>query len=381
MRRLYRGGTRGAIGERRWVKNSPQEVANQDTSRGIAPICPARFVCYSGEMATIPPPTVPPREAPITCVQPGGGPVVALERAWGRFRRSLLRRFFPGYVRRMADLRQGSCPNCPHDVIDARDLKLVRNVCGYRFRPEDDRFAWRGRLGLARAGFAEIFLFTLLLLPLIVAGGVLAALHHVAWVALGIVALGALIFIVAFFRDPHRAIPTDPDLLVSPADGVITHVDEVEAPDFPGGKALRVSIFLSVFNVHVNRTPRAGRVTSVRYFPGEFLDARHRECSVRNEQLWIDFVDERLGCPLRVRQVSGAIARRIVCQVGVGEQLSAGERFGMIKFGSRTEVFVPPEVVAEVLVKVGDVTTGGDKALLRLRAPREPEASATEEES
>jgi phosphatidylserine decarboxylase len=301
-------------------------------------------------------------------VQPGGGPVVALERAWGSFRRSLLRRFFSGYVRRMADLRQGSCPNCPHDVIDSRDLKLVRNVCGFRFRPQDDRFAWRDRLGLARAGFAELLLFSLLLLPPTIAGVVLAG-HHLAWAALSVVTLGAWVFVFLFFRDPERTIPTDPDLLVSPADGVVTHVDEVEVPDFAGGRALRVSIFLSVFNVHVNRTPRAGRVTSVRYFPGEFLDARHRECSVRNEQLWIDFVDERLGCPLRVRQVSGAIARRIVCNVGVGEQMAAGERFGMIKFGSRTEVFVPPEVVAEVLVKVGDVTSGGDKALLRLRAP------------
>src|SRR5262245_42838695 len=94
--------------------------------------------------------TTPTREAPITSIQPGGGFCFALERAWGRLRRALLRRLFPGYVRRMATLRQGECPNCPHDIIDPRDLKLVRNVCGYSFRPEDDRYAWRGRIGLAR---------------------------------------------------------------------------------------------------------------------------------------------------------------------------------------------------------------------------------------
>src|SRR5437763_15153685 len=110
-----------------------------------------------GSMATTTqlPPTTP-RDAPINCIQPGGGLIVVLERGWGKFRRSLLRRFFPGYVRRMAELRQGDCPGCPHDVIDSRDLKLYRNVCGYYFRPEDDRHAWRGALRLARPGLAEL---------------------------------------------------------------------------------------------------------------------------------------------------------------------------------------------------------------------------------
>lgn len=320
-------------------------------------------------MTTPPDTAVPPREAAVTSTQPGGGPVVALERAWGRFRRGLLRRCFPGYVRRMAEARQGQCPGCTHDVIDPRDLKLVRNVCGHRFAPEHDRFAWRGRLGLARAGWAEILLGSALLLPPAAGCVALAFAHHPAWLAGAVVPMALWTFLVAFFRDPHRAIPADPNLLLSPADGVVTHVDEVAVADFPGGKALRVSIFLSVFDVHVNRTPRAARVARVRYFPGEFLDARHAECSVRNEQMWIDLVDERLGCPLRLRQVSGAIARRIVCEVAVGESLESGQRFGMIKFGSRTEVFVPPEAVAEALVKVGDRVAGGSKPLLRLRPP------------
>jgi phosphatidylserine decarboxylase len=320
-------------------------------------------------MATLASPPGPADEAPITCVQPGGGLVVALERGWGRLRRSLLRRFFPGYVRRMAELRQGDCPGCTHDVIDPRDLKLVRNVCGYWFRPEDDRFAWRGRLGLARPGLAELLCATLILLPLAGLGAVLAWWHHPAWWALTGVLLILWLFIVSFFRDPNRTIPTDADALVSPADGRVTHIDEVEAPDFPGGRALRVSIFLSVFNVHVNRAPRTARVSRVRYFPGQFLDARAKDCHTRNEQLWIDFTDDRASCPLQVRQIAGAVARRIVCWLRPGETIAAGERFGMIKFGSRTEVFVPIAAVSEVLVRVGDVVHGGSRVLLRLRSP------------
>jgi phosphatidylserine decarboxylase len=109
-------------------------------------------------------------------------------------------------------------------------------------------------------------------------------------------------------------------------------------------------------------------VVRLRYYPGAFLDARHGECPVRNEQLWIDLEDAQLGCLLRVKQIAGAIARRIVCWLKEGEPVQAGERFGMIKFGSRTEVYVPVETVGEVLVKVGDTVKGGSKVLLRLRA-------------
>src|SRR5262249_43366723 len=193
-------------------------------------------------------------------VQPGGGWGMRLELAWGRVRRAWLRNVRPGYVRHMSEVRQGDCPNCPHDVIDSRDLKYFRNVCGYWFRPEDDRFRWRDRLGLARYGLAETLAFSLLLLPALafcVAG---AIVWH--W-ALGCVAVAvALVWleIVYFFRDPRRQIPDDARALVSPADGTVTHVGEVEDADFPGGRALRVSIFLSIFNVHVNRIPRTGTV-------------------------------------------------------------------------------------------------------------------------
>jgi phosphatidylserine decarboxylase len=173
------------------------------------------------------------------------------------------------------------------------------------------------------------------------------------------------IFLVSFFRDPERSIPEDPRALVSPADGTITYIETVPDADFPTGKAFRISIFLSVFNVHVNRAPRAAKVLSVRYFPGEFLDARDGSCAVRNEQLWIDLEDAKHGKPLRVKQISGAVARRIVCWLKPGSVLKAGERFGMIKFGSRTDVLLPADEMPEVQVRVGDKVRGGSTVLAR----------------
>src|SRR4051812_7359064 len=198
-------------------------------------------------------------------IQPGGaGWCVHMELTWGRWRRAWLRRIRPGYVRRMAEKRQGQCDNCTHDIIDARDLKYYRNVCGYSFRPEDDPFRWRDRLRLARAGLAEIvavsMLFALICLALVLAG---VFVHWAFWLPL-VLLLPLWFQLVYFFRDPERILPTDTQALLSPADGTITHVGEVDEPGFPGGRAFHISIFLSVFNVHVNRAPRSGRVIDVR---------------------------------------------------------------------------------------------------------------------
>jgi phosphatidylserine decarboxylase len=289
---------------------------------------------------------------------------MGIELAWGRLRRACLRRLRPGYVAAMLTKRQGHCPGCPHDIIDARDLKFCRNVCGYWFRPEDDPFQWRGRLGFARAGLAELVIFSLLLGPLMVLftlGGVLV--HWSLWM-LWAAAFLTWVEILWFFRDPERAIPTDPLALVSPADGLVTHVEEISDSDFPDGRALRISIFLSIFNVHVNRLPRDGKVTALRYFPGAFLDARHAEAAQRNEQLWID-LREPGGRLVRIKQISGAIARRIVCWLKLDEEIQKGERLGMIKFGSRTDILVPATERPEVQVKVGDMVLGGSSILLR----------------
>jgi len=307
------------------------------------------------------------QSSPISSIQPGGGFCFAVERAWGRCRRAWLRRFRPAYVRRMAQLRQGHCPTCPHDILDPRDLKLYRNVCGYWFRPEDDPFAWRGRLPFARAGFAELLMCSALFFVLSAAVVLLAILIHPWLLLLLLLTLTPWLFVVSFFRDPERVIPTEPDALISPADGTVTHVGETSDPDFPDGRAFTISIFLSVFNVHVNRVPRSGRITAMRYYPGEFLDARDADCSVRNEQFWIDLTDAQTGCLVRVKQIAGAIARRIVSWLRPDEAVRAGERLGMIKFGSRTEVSVPVELVQEALVKVGDRVRGGSTILLRLK--------------
>jgi phosphatidylserine decarboxylase len=307
------------------------------------------------------------QSTPITSIQPGGGFCFALERAWGRFRRACLRCLRPAYVRRMAERRQGDCPNCPHDIIDSRDLKLYRNVCGHWFRPEDDAFAWRDRLRLARAGLCELLFFSAIFF-LLSTGVVFFGrfVHPLLYLPL-ILTLTPWLFVLSFFRDPERTIPSDADALVSPADGVVTHVGETNDPDFPGGRAFTISIFLSVFNVHVNRLPRTGRVAALRYYPGEFLDARAADCAVRNEQFWIDLTDAQTGGLVRVKQIAGAIARRIVCWLKPHEDVEAGERLGMIKFGSRTEVSVPAELVQEALVKVGDTVYGGCTILLRMK--------------
>jgi phosphatidylserine decarboxylase len=318
-------------------------------------------------MATTAPLPTSLQSAPITSIQPGGGFCFGLERAWGRCRRAWLRRFRPSYVRRMAELRQGHCPNCPHDILDPRDLKLSRNVCGYWFRAEDDPFAWRGRLRLARAGLSELLFFSGVFFLLAAASVLLGLLvHPLLYLPLAVV-LPVWLFVLSFFRDPERTIPADPDALLSPADGTVTHVGETADPDFPGGRAFTISIFLSVFNVHVNRLPLSGRVIALRYFPGEFLDARHADCGVRNEQFWIDLADSRSGGLVRVKQIAGAIARRIVCWLKPDEEVRAGERLGMIKFGSRTEVSMPVDRVQEALVKVGDTVHGGSTILLRLK--------------
>jgi phosphatidylserine decarboxylase len=314
--------------------------------------------------ATTPSASLPPAEAPQG-VQPGGVGFFGLcELAWAHIRRTLLRRFRPQQVEHWHSLRQGECTDCPHDIIDPRDLKYVRNVCGYWFRPEDDVFAYRARLGFAQYGFAELIGYGFICFVLLLVSTWLGVAVHWAFELASCVVLLRWLEVVWFFRDPPRSTPGDPRALVSPADGTVSHIETVDAPDFPGGRALRVSIFLSVFNVHVNRVPRSGRVTDVRYFPGAFLDARNSECAVRNEQLWVDLVDAATGLPLRVKQISGAIARRIVCAVKPGDEIKVGERFGMIKFGSRTDVLVPAQMVHEVFVRVGDKVKGAETTLL-----------------
>ncbi|MSR31302.1 MAG: phosphatidylserine decarboxylase family protein [Gemmataceae bacterium] len=302
--------------------------------------------------------------SPIESIQPGGGYFFELEKSWHRCRRFFLRLFFPGHVKKMAGLRFGECPGCPHDIIDSRDLKHYSNVCGFSFPPATDPYAWRKNLWFARPGIMELLCFSAVMLPLAALTAALGQFHHPGWWAPSAVVCVFWLFIVSFFRNPPRKIPSDPSLAVSPADGVVSHLEEVDEPGM--GKMFRVSVFLSVFNVHVNRSPVAGVVRQALYFPGEFLDARDQQCSRRNEQLWLD-LETAEGYTVRVKQIAGAIARRIVCQVGPGHPLQRGELYGMIKFGSRTDFLIPLERVGEVRVRVGSKVSGGSTILMKLK--------------
>ena len=174
-----------------------------------------------------------------------------------------------------------------------------------------------------------------------------------------------LIWVLAFFRDPKREIPESGNILVSPADGSITDIEVVEENDVIGGKAIRIGIFLTIFDVHINRTPCAARIDKVTYRPGQYTNAMNPSSGRVNESN--DIAMKRLAEPkdaLLVRQISGAIARRIVCEAVVGADFACGERFGMIKFGSRTELYVPARDDVKCVVKVGDKVKAGETILI-----------------
>jgi len=201
---------------------------------------------------------------------------------------------------------------------------------------------------------------------------VIAALGVVGWLAgwmwLMWLATALLLFCLNFFRDPERQMPEGEELIVSAADGVVADIVEIEEHEVLKTKCRRVGVFLSVFDVHVNRAPIAGKITYVQHHPGLFLDARHLECSEKNEALTWAF--EGKSATLVVRQLTGAIARRIVPWSKVGDEVPKGHRFGMIRFGSRTEVYLP--LSAKVAVAVGDRVSGAETIIARLPKPAAP---------
>lgn len=292
----------------------------------------------------------------IRSVQPGGGVCYQIELAWGRWRRWWLRTFRMDYVHTMAQLRRGSGAGAPHEVIDPRDLKYCRNVCDYSWDATNDPFHWRKSLPLAPWGAAELILMGGPLLALTV----LAAVLPWPWRCLALPPAVGLALIAYFFRNPWRRVPQEPGLWVSPADGTIAEITPLEHDEFVGGPAVRIGIFLSIFNVHLNRAPAAARVIALRYSPGEFLNALRPESALRNENMWIALEEE--APPHRrfvVRQISGAIARRIVCELRPGEVIPRGQAFGMIKLGSRTELILPAQEGLEVKVCVGQKVKAG----------------------
>lgn len=186
------------------------------------------------------------------------------------------------------------------------------------------------------------------------------------WVGPGVITLGAVIFLFTcwFFRDPNRTITSvDEWTLLSPADGKVVVLQEVDEPLFLKGKAKQISIFLSPLNVHVNRVPIAGTIEFDEYVPGDYLVAWHEKASELNERSQLG-VTHASGQKVLFKQIAGAVARRIVYHVTVGDAVQTGERFGIVKFGSRMDILLPPD--AEILVNLEDKVAGGIHPIARL---------------
>lgn len=171
-------------------------------------------------------------------------------------------------------------------------------------------------------------------------------------------------FFVFFFRDPNRNVPTADNLVVSPADARIMAAGERVWPGAPPGEWQVVSMFLSPLDVHVNRTPVGGTVTRVEYHPGQFLPAYRKEAGQLNE--WTEVWFDRPGGPIVARQIVGVLARRIVCRLQVGDRVAAGQRYGVMKFGSRMDLFLP--LSATIRVKVGEKVVAGETTIATLES-------------
>lgn len=198
-----------------------------------------------------------------------------------------------------------------------------------------------------------------------------AALPALLALLFGYVTMAALLMLLplavaAFFRDPERVSPADADVVLSPADGRVMHAGSARPAEAPPGEWLQVTIFLSVLDVHINRTPVSGRVERVEYVPGTFRAAfRHDAHLNERSEIWID----HHGVPIVVRQVVGLLARRVVCRVVPGQQLAAGDRIGLMKFGSRMDVFVPTD--ATLAVEAGARVRAGVTPIARLAQTHE----------
>ena len=182
-----------------------------------------------------------------------------------------------------------------------------------------------------------------------------------AGLAVSLFVLACGLFTLFFFRDPVRAITRVSGEIVSPADGTVVGIENLESTPHYDGPCTRLSIFLSVLDVHINRAPFDGQIADIQYQPGRFVNAMRSDSTNLNESNAVRITTSR--GPVTVRQISGAIARRIVCRRNVGDTLARGEKFGMIKFGSRTELYLPPGT--EVCVKLKEKVRGGSSVVAR----------------
>ena len=187
----------------------------------------------------------------------------------------------------------------------------------------------------------------------------LCGLFSLWWLFLAVPAAAALLFSLYFFRDPERRTPADPNAIISPADGTVVVIEEMVIDEFWKGPATKVAIFMSPLNVHVNRIPLDGIVRYLAYKPGKFLQAFRDEASIENEMQCIGIENKNIR--ILYKQIAGIMARRIICRLEKDQPVKRGERFGLIKFGSRLDVYFPPEV--ELAVKVGQKVRAGETIL------------------
>jgi phosphatidylserine decarboxylase len=192
-------------------------------------------------------------------------------------------------------------------------------------------------------------------LPLLVLGG---AAYIAQWTIVAVVLVCLALFVFSFFRDPERVVPAEPGAVVSPGDGRVVVVTDEEDAGRPGK---RISIFLAVWNVHVNRAPAAGVITKMEYRPGKFLAAMRERASTENEQNVFTLSTD--AGDMVFKQIAGLIARRVVSWKQEGERVARGERIGLVRFGSRVDVWMPKD--AEILVRVGENVRGGSSVLAR----------------
>jgi phosphatidylserine decarboxylase len=312
-----------------------------------------------------------------------------LREGWGKLRRLLICHLRPGLVRKRIAMRAGACRGCAEccDLmfrcpylneqrrcniytkrfkpcsdypIDERDNEFID--CGFRFpsSPVDGTgfkvpFSPWARGEIAVTGLASI-----------AGAGSGLAIALVDGFPAGYALAGAFglffLFALFFFRDPRRAPPEGTAGLVAPADGRVTDVSEVDEPEYLGGKALRVGIFMSLLDVHVNRSPGAGELRFLRRREGTFEDVRRPEAWERNENALLGFRGEE--GPMAVRLVAGAVARRIALGKAPGAKVRRGERIGMVKFGSRAEVLVPADGGWKAAAKAGDRVKAGVTVLM-----------------
>lgn len=216
-------------------------------------------------------------------------------------------------------------------------------------------------MNFAREGF--LFIVIAALIALGAFGLALGRRSWPLWLVAFVFTVIAL-WVAYFFRDPERTGERGEQLVIAPADGKVVHVTEVDEPSFMGGKSVRVSIFMNVFNVHVNRYPVSGVVRYLHYNPGKFLNAATEKSSLENEQSSVGI--EAGSNRVLVRQIAGLIARRIVTYSKEGERVKQGDRMGIIRFGSRVDVFLP--TTAHVRVRVGESTFAGTTVIADLRS-------------